>query len=94
MKAQVEARRRSISRGGHRGRTAPQEPQLFPPSEAAPHLGQSEPCIFACLSNLITGFGFLELFVFELIVIMIVIVLWELMKRDKRRRGRALKMRG
>lgn len=30
--------------------TAPQLPQLFPPSEAAPHLGQSDPCILPVLS--------------------------------------------
>jgi hypothetical protein len=33
--------------GGGNKRTAPQEPQVLLPSLEAPHLGQSDPCMFA-----------------------------------------------
>lgn len=89
MKVQVEARRRSISSGDvqlHKSRSS-----LFRQKQHHTWGSLSRAYLLAC-RTLITESGFLGLFGFGRIVI--VIVLWELMKRDKRRRARALKMRG
>jgi hypothetical protein len=88
IKVQIEGRGCGISRGNigdvqlHKSRSS------FLRQKQHHTWGSLSRAYWLACRTLISGFGFFELFVFELIVIAIVIVLWELMKRDKRTRGR------
>lgn len=47
VEAEMKEGKKGVDREQERRHTAPQLPQVFPPSLAVPHLGQSDPCILA-----------------------------------------------